>query len=301
MAEMGSFGKFLARFAANLGNFFPTRRELLPEVRELFPSGVGNFWERKSWKNFPVGRRFERALWEGATAKCNADPPASEERIMDRDGGNSRRPTECETCDDLLLRLDPLIRSVVARFTLDRATADELAQACRIRIYERRGQCRDPEAVFGWARTLCRRVCINAAGTERRDRDRFVEDMDGTASAESTVPDPLAAVETKELRLRVRTAVERLSAEQRRLLFLRYWHGLSVAEIARRLNLPEATVRTRLRRARLRLRRAPEIVCYAPRLPSLWSQKSGNGMMDEAPTSASPLSDGMGVPTEVMR
>lgn len=216
---------------------------------------------------------------------------------MDRDGGNSRRPTECETCDDLLLLLDPLIQSVVARFTRDRATAEELAQACRIRIYERRGQCRDPEAVFGWARTLCRRVCISAAGTERRERDRFVEDMDGTASAKTTGPDPLAAVETEELRLRVRTALERLPAEQRRLLALRYWHGLSAADIARRLHLPDATVRTRLRRARLRLRRAPEIVCYAPRLPSLWSRKSGNGMMDEAPTSTLPASGGMGAST----
>lgn len=220
---------------------------------------------------------------------------------MGHDGENSRRPTRSGTCNDLLLLLDPLIRSVVARFARDRATADELAQACRIRIYERYGQCRDPEAVFGWAKTLCRHVCINAAGTERRDREAIAEDKDGAESAETSVPDPLAAVEINELRLRVRTAVKRLPAEQQRLLALRYWHGLGAADIARRLNLPATTVRTRLRRARLRLRRAHEIVCYAPRLPSLWSRKSGNGMMDEARTSAPPVSDGMGALTEVMR
>jgi RNA polymerase sigma-70 factor (ECF subfamily) len=220
---------------------------------------------------------------------------------MGHDGGNQRQPAEREGFDDLLMRLDPLILSVVGRFARDPDVADDLAQACRIRIHEKRGQCRDPAAVFGWAKSLCRHVCINAVGTERRDRDCFVEDMDGTASAETSVPDPLAAIETKELRLRVRTAVERLPAEQRRLLALRYWHGLSAVDIARRLHLPDATVRTRLRRARLRLRRAPEIVCYAPRLPSLWSQKSGNGMMDEAQTSARPASDGMGAPTQAMR
>lgn len=165
------------------------------------------------------------------------------ELIVDHGRGYDR-PTECESCDDLLL-LDPLIRSVVARFARDQAADDELAQACRIRIYERRNQCRDLEAVFGWARTLCHRVCINAAGTERHDLDAHVEIEDGTASAETPEPDPLAAVEIGELRLRVATAVARLPAEQRRLLLLRYWHGDSAADIARRLNLPAATVRTR--------------------------------------------------------
>lgn len=207
-------------------------------------------------------------------------------------GRRSDRPAACRTCDDLLLRLDPLIRSVVARFARDRAAADELAQACRIRIYERRKQCRDPEAVFGWARTLCRRVCINAAGTERHDRKVHVEVEDGIASDETSVPDPLAAVEIGELRLRVRTAVERLPAEQRRLLTLRYWHGDSATDIARRLNLPAATVRTKLRRARLRLRHAPEIVCYAPRLPSLWSRKLGEEDMVDKRRRALPRSTG---------
>ena len=198
---------------------------------------------------------------------------------MSHDSGGDRQSTEREGWDDLLLRLDPLILSVVGRFARDGDTADELAQACRIRIYEKQAQCRDPEAVFGWARTLCRRVCITAAETERQDRDGFDEYEDGIAPGESLVPDPMSTVEASELRLRVRTAVKRLPAEQRRLLMLRYWHGLSAAEIARRLNLPDATVRTKLRRARLRLRRAPEIVCYAPRRPSLWSREPQDDMM----------------------
>lgn len=198
---------------------------------------------------------------------------------MSHDSGRDRQSAEREGCDDLMLSLDPLIRSVVRRFARDGDAADELAQACRIRIYEKQAQCRDPEAVFGWARTLCRRVCITAAETERQDRDGFDEYEDGIAPGESLVPDPLSTVEATELRLRVRTAVKRLPAEQRRLLMLRYWHGLSAAEIARRLNLPDATVRTKLRRARLRLRRTPEIVCYAPRRPSLWSREPQDDMM----------------------
>ena len=191
---------------------------------------------------------------------------------MRHDDGNSHQAREREAEEELLLRLEPLIRSVVAGFAQDRAREDELVQACRIRLYEKREQCREPEAVFGWAKRLCRRVCLTAVGNERRARARFAADENGIASAKTAIPDPLAACATGEMRTRVGSAVARLPAEQRRLLMLRYWRGLGAVDIARRLGLPVATVRTGLRRACIRLRRAPEIVCYAPDLPSLWSR-----------------------------
>ena len=195
---------------------------------------------------------------------------------MCQEGHHQRYAGQCEEGEKLLQRLDPVVRSVVARFARDQATADELGQACRIRILERWEQCRDPEAVFGWAKRLCHRVCVTAAENERRERGRFVQDEHGIASAETSVPDPLAAVETSEMQLRVRSAVGRLPADQRRLLILRYWQGLTTVDIARRLDLPASTVRTRLRRACLLLQRAREIVCYAPRRPSLWSRGREN-------------------------
>ena len=181
--------------------------------------------------------------------------------------------------EDLLRRLEPLVRSVVARYARDGDAADELLQICRIRIHEKRGQCRDPEAVFGWARTLCRRVCVRAAGNERRDRERFVEYDDAVASAETPVPDALAASETGEMRSRLGRALTGLPAEQRQLLILHYWEGLNAVDIGRRLGLPPATVRTRLRRACLKLRRSPDLICYAPRRRSLLTGLPGGDTM----------------------
>lgn len=203
---------------------------------------------------------------------------------MRHDDGNNHQTREGEAAEDMLRRLDPLIRSVVARYAWDRASADELVQVCRIRLFEKRGQCREPEAVFGWAKRLCQRVCLTAVRNERRDRRRFTADENGIASAETAIPDPLAAVETGEMRLRIGSAVEHLPVEQRLLLRMRYWQGFSAVDIARQLGLPAATVRTRLRRARLVLQRAREIVCYAPPRPSLWSRQPGHGMMDEPRT-----------------
>lgn len=198
---------------------------------------------------------------------------------MYRDGDRSTRGDGQRRDDDLLRRVEPLIQSVAARFARDRTTAEELAQACRIRIYEKRRQCRDPEALLGWAKTLCRRVCADAVGRDRIEQDRLVEsDGDGTPAVD-TAPDPLAAAETAELRGRLGSALARLPSAQRRLLLLRYWFGLSASDIARRDGLPASTVRNRLRRACLRLRRTPELACYAPPRPSLWSQRPGSGMV----------------------
>ena len=199
---------------------------------------------------------------------------------MKRNGGRSTRGDGRCRDDDLLRRVEPLVQSVAVRFARDRTTAEELAQACRIRIHEKRRQCRYPEALLGWAKTLCQRVCTDAVGRDRIERDRLVETDGEVTAAADTAPGPLASAETAELRDRIGRALARLPDQQRRLLLLRYWYGLSTNEIAGREGLPASTVRNKLRRACLRLRRTPELACYAPRRPSLWSQGPGNGIFN---------------------
>jgi RNA polymerase sigma-70 factor, ECF subfamily len=56
----------------------------------------------------------------------------------------------------------------------------------------------------------------------------------------------------------MREALRRLAPEDRALLHLRYGEDLSQPEVARRLALPEGTVKVRLHRVRKRLRQALE-------------------------------------------
>jgi len=62
-------------------------------------------------------------------------------------------------------------------------------------------------------------------------------------------------VSVQERQERVRAALSQLEAEQRHLLELAYYQGLTQAQIAEQLNLPLGTVKTRTRTVLLKLRK----------------------------------------------
>ncbi|NEP61488.1 MAG: sigma-70 family RNA polymerase sigma factor [Symploca sp. SIO2G7] len=65
---------------------------------------------------------------------------------------------------------------------------------------------------------------------------------------------PLEKISTDERAKRVNEALEQLSTQQRQVLELSYYEGLSHSQIAQRLNLPLGTVKTHCRRGLLKLR-----------------------------------------------
>lgn len=66
---------------------------------------------------------------------------------------------------------------------------------------------------------------------------------------------PIEKMSLNERAKQVREALSNLSANQRRVLELSYYQGLSQSEIAERLNLPLGTVKTHSRRGLLKLRK----------------------------------------------
>ncbi len=66
---------------------------------------------------------------------------------------------------------------------------------------------------------------------------------------------PLEVVSTEEVSTQVRNALHHLSLNQRQILELSYYEGLSQSEIAKRLNIPLGTVKTHSRRGLIQLRK----------------------------------------------
>jgi RNA polymerase sigma-70 factor (ECF subfamily) len=71
----------------------------------------------------------------------------------------------------------------------------------------------------------------------------------------SPQPGPDALLERKEEGERVREAVDRLEPRDREIVIMSYWQELSLRRIARILELPEGTVKSRIQRARRKLER----------------------------------------------
>lgn len=102
-----------------------------------------------------------------------------------------------------------------------------------------------------WLYGVAHRVLANHHRGRRR-REQLSRRL-GAVIAEHAVADPADAIGMAAL---VRDAMEQLPADDREILRLTAWEGLSSPQIAVVLGIPPATVRTRLRRARRRFRDA---------------------------------------------
>ena len=125
--------------------------------------------------------------------------------------------------------------------------ADDAVQAAWTIAWQKLGSLRDPERLKSWlvsvaaneARQLCR----------RQHRRPVVElDIDPT---DPGAADPADTAEDVDLRV----AIERLTADDRALLALRYEAGLDSTEIGRLAGRPASTIRWRLARLIARLRK----------------------------------------------
>lgn len=164
----------------------------------------------------------------------------------------------------LLARLDPqafdrfyvkycdAIYRYCLRRTLDHATAEDLTAETFLQAQRSLWRFRWQGVTFG---AYLFRIAQNLVRMRARRLAREAE----LSTAETTVADPrlnpLAQVVLTEEQLAVRTAVAQLEAGTQEIVLLHYWEGLTVPQIATVVGMNPTTVKTRLHRGRLRVRK----------------------------------------------
>ena len=110
---------------------------------------------------------------------------------------------------------------------------------------------------MAWLLNMARSRAIDRlrSSARRRRHEVALPDYDTLANANAD-PQPGAAAESRELRHQIGSALAHLPSEQRRVLELAYYTGLSHARIAEELDVPLGTVKTRVRLAMTKLRDA---------------------------------------------
>jgi RNA polymerase sigma-70 factor (ECF subfamily) len=126
--------------------------------------------------------------------------------------------------------------------------AQDAAQEAFVRAYLRLRQLRDSAKFGSWLRRITATVCVDLL---RRRGDRLLSLEEEGARAVSSVDEDL---ERLAARMVVREALGRLSERARLAVTLYYINGYSHGEIASFLDAPVSTIRTRLYRAKRKLR-----------------------------------------------
>jgi len=124
----------------------------------------------------------------------------------------------------------------------DRHLAEEVVQETMVAVWNGSRTFRGTAQVSTWIFGIAR----NQAHSLLRRESRGERVPDEPA----VLPDPAEQVEVQD---RVLAAVEGLPEEQREVVFLAFYEGLSYREIARILGVPEGTVKSRMYHAKRNL------------------------------------------------
>lgn len=130
------------------------------------------------------------------------------------------------------------------------AAADDVVQESLLAFWRGAAQLHPGHSGRPWLYAVTRR---QAARSFRRAAEAPTESMEELARAAGWGSDPEALAARVEDVERIHAALDELSPADREIVLLRDVEGLSGPEVAGILDLPEATMKTRLHRARLRL------------------------------------------------
>ena len=140
-------------------------------------------------------------------------------------------------------RLDAVARLI----TRDQERAKDAVQEALARAWRDLPGLRDPERFDAWLRRLLVHACMDELrGVRRRAIEVVLIDVH-----HPTTPDASASLGDRDA---LERAFRRLDPEQRSLIVLYYYDGLSLAEAAIAVGIPEGTAKSRLSRARETLR-----------------------------------------------
>ncbi len=149
--------------------------------------------------------------------------------------------------DELVYEIDKL-RQFARKLCRNKDEAEDLLQATVLRALEKRHLFEEGTDLFAWTS----KMMFNLFATQYRRRVKFETQYDCEELIKSQSVD--ASQEKKAELQRVGEALKTLSEDHRDVLIMVCVHGMAYEQVAGNLNIPVGTVRSRLSRAREKLK-----------------------------------------------
>jgi RNA polymerase sigma-70 factor (ECF subfamily) len=164
--------------------------------------------------------------------------------------------------EQLIKRYDPIIASRIYRFVSNHSDHADIRQDALIKIWQSIGSLRKREAFRVWLHRLVTHLIYDYLGQKSQTRcisldcSTFPEDEQASTEREipdtSSIPDKLC--EDSELARELRAAITKLPSRFKDAVLLREFAGLSYEDIAARTSTEIGTVKSRISRARSKVR-----------------------------------------------
>ena len=211
------------RFAANVASFVPAL--------------VG-----------PRAKAFYGSMTNGVARSRDLDPETQKLLML-----AIARDRSKEAFGDLFQHFAPRVKAYLVRLGAGDGMAEELSQEAMIAVWAKAQQFDPSQAsVSTWIFTIARNKRIDALRREKRPE---LDPSDPVLAPEGQ-PAADRVVESAQMETRIRDALRTLPPEQARVIEMAFFEDKAHGAIAEETKLPLGTVKSRLRLAMARLRKA---------------------------------------------
>jgi RNA polymerase sigma-70 factor (ECF subfamily) len=146
-----------------------------------------------------------------------------------------------------------LVYSLAYKILENTEEAEDITQEVFLTLWRRNTYDPKRGSLSSFLTTMTRSRAIDKLRSKGA-RLRVLQRLQGTVRLEANTPTPLEQASIGERSQVIRRALAQLSETERQVLEIAYYEGLSQSEIAKRLNIPLGTVKTRSRQGLLKLR-----------------------------------------------
>ena len=153
------------------------------------------------------------------------------------------------------------IFSIAYRVAGNPDDAADMAQEVLVKIFKNINKFKGDSKFSTWIYRVATNTCLDELKRLKRHKayslDQELETEDGAVSVdvEDTAPTPEQSAERKAIRSAVNSAIAKLGEEHKKVIILRDIQGFSYEEIAKMLNCSDGTVKSRISRARAKLKK----------------------------------------------
>jgi len=193
------------------------------------------------------GERSGVPARHGVTADEGRGASDSDRAVLERVGRG-----DTDAYAEIVRRYQSRVYTIACGFVGPGEDALDLTQDVFVKAYTELPRFHGRSAFYTWLYRITVNTCIDRVRRARRERCIPLDEGIQTAAVE--VDDPARALEEKELAQAVERAIGKLSPKLRTVMILHDVRGLAMHQVAQILGCRQATVRTRLFRARAQVR-----------------------------------------------